>query len=142
MEGVSELFLFDFASAKAEAVAREIQRRHPQVKVTVGFPKGPVDLLLNATPLGLKPGDPSPLEGTPFTLSQAGAVYDMVYNPAETALLKAAKAVGCKAANGLGMLLHQGAKAFEIWTGQSAPLEVMRRALEEAVYGDGRKNSR
>lgn len=134
-ENVSELFLFDFAGAKAEAVALEIRRRHPQVKVTVGFPKGPVDLLLNATPLGLKPGDASPLEGTPFSLSQAGAVYDMIYNPAETALLKAAKAAGRKTANGLGMLLHQGAKAFEIWTGQPAPLDVMRRALEETIYG-------
>jgi shikimate dehydrogenase len=138
-EGVSELFLFDFAGAKAQAVAEEIRRRHPQVKVTVDFPKGRVDLLVNATPLGLKPGDPSPLEGRSFALSQAGAVYDMVYNPAETALLKSAKAAGCKTANGLGMLLHQGAKAFEIWTGQPAPLDVMRRALEEAVYGNGKK---
>jgi shikimate dehydrogenase len=138
-EGARELFLFDFAQAKAEAVAQEIHRRNPSLKVTVGFSKGPVDLLLNATPLGLKPGDASPLEGTPFSLSQAGAVYDMVYNPAETALLKAARAAGRKAANGLGMLLHQGAKAFEIWTGQPAPLDVMRRALEEAVYGHDRK---
>jgi shikimate dehydrogenase len=135
VEGASEVFLFDFAQAKAEAVAQEIRRRHPQVKVTIGFAKGPVDLLLNATPLGLKPGDASPLAGTPFSLSLAGAVYDMVYNPAETALLKAAKAAGCRTANGLGMLLHQGARAFEIWTGKPAPIEVMRRALEQSIYG-------
>ena len=135
VENVSELFLMDYVSAKAEAVAQEIRRRHPRVKVVVGFPGGPVDLLLNATPLGMKPGDASPLEGTPFSLRQARAVYDMIYRPAETALLKAAKAAGCKTANGLGMLLHQGAKAFEIWTGQPAPLEVMRRALEQNVYG-------
>jgi shikimate dehydrogenase len=134
-EDVSELFLSDFVNAKAEAVGQEIRKRHPRVKVVVGFPQGPVDLLLNATPLGLKPGDVSPLAGTPFVLSQARAVYDMVYNPPETALLKAAKAAGCKTANGLGMLLHQGAKAFEIWTGKPAPLAVMRRALEESVYG-------
>jgi shikimate dehydrogenase len=139
VEGAGEVFLFDFAPAKAEAVAQEIRRRNPKVKVTVGFSKGPVDLLLNATPMGLKPGDASPLDGTPFSLSQAGAVYDMVYNPAETPLLRAAKAAGCKAANGLGMLLHQGAKAFEIWTGQPAPLDVMRRALEAEVYGHDRK---
>ena len=134
-EGISEVYLFDFAQAKAEAVAKEIHQRHPQVKVTLGFAKGAVDLLLNATPIGLKPGDASPLAGTPFALSQAGAVYDMVYNPAETALLKSAKAAGCKVANGLGMLLHQGAKAFEIWTGKPAPLPVMRRALEQSIYG-------
>ena len=92
-------------------------------------------MLLNATPLGLKPGDPLPLDEKQFPLRQAHAVYDMIYNPAETALLKAAKTAGCKTANGLGMLLHQGAKAFEIWTGQSAPLDVMRRALEQSIYG-------
>ena len=134
-ENVSELFLFDCASAKAEAVAQEIRKRHPQVKVVVGFPKCPVDLLLNATPLGLKAGDPSPLDEKQFSLRRARAVYDMIYKPAETTLLKSAKAAGCKTANGLGMLLHQGAKAFEIWTGQPAPLDVMRRALEQNIYG-------
>jgi shikimate dehydrogenase len=134
VEKVSELFLIDFVSAKAEAVAQEIRKRHPQVKVATGFPKGPVDLLLNATPLGLKAGDASPLEGAPFQLRQTRAVYDMIYRPAETKLLKAAKAAGCKTANGLGMLLHQGAKAFEIWTGKPAPVDVMRRALEQNIY--------
>ena len=135
VEKVSELFLVDYVSAKAEAVAQEIRKRYPQVKVATGFPKGSVDLLLNATPLGLKAGDASPLEGAPFQLRQARAVYDMIYRPAETKLLKAAKAAGCKTANGLGMLLYQGAKAFEIWTGKPAPLDVMRRALEKNVYG-------
>ena len=135
MEGVAELFVTDYVIAKAEAVAQEIRQRHPQVKVAVGFPKGPVDLLLNATPLGLKPGDPLPLDEKQFSLRQARAVYDMIYNPAETPLLKAAKAAGCRTANGLGMLLHQGAKAFEIWTGQSAPRDVMRRALAQNIYG-------
>jgi len=138
-ENVSELFVSDFVIVKAEAVAQEIRKRHPRVKVTVGFPKGPVDLLLNATPLGLKPGDPSPLDEKQFSLRQARAVYDMIYNPPETALLQAAKAAGCKTANGLGMLLHQGARAFEIWTGKPAPLDVMRRALEKNIYGDGPK---
>ena len=58
----------------------------------------------------------------------------MIYRPAETPLLRAARAAGCRTANGLGMLLHQGARAFEIWTGQAAPLTVMRRALEETIY--------
>jgi shikimate dehydrogenase len=134
LENVSELFLIDFVSAKAQAVAQEIRKRHPRVKVVVGFPKGPVDLLLNATPLGLKPGDPLPLDEKQFSLRQARSVYDMIYNPPETALLQAAKAAGCRASNGLGMLLHQGARAFEIWTGKPAPLDVMRRALEAEVY--------
>jgi shikimate dehydrogenase len=68
-------------------------------------------------------------------LKQTRAVYDMIYKPAETRLLAAAKAAGCKTSNGLGMLLHQGAAAFEIWTGKPAPLDVMRKALEQNVYG-------
>ena len=135
MEGVAELFVTDYVIAKAEAVAAEIRKRYPHVKVTVGFPKGEMDLLLNATPIGLKPGDPSPLDEKQFSLRQARAVYDMIYKPAETKLLATAKAAGCKTSNGLGMLLHQGAAAFEIWTGQTAPIDVMRRALELNVYG-------
>jgi shikimate dehydrogenase len=135
MEGVAELFVTDYVIAKAEVVAAEIRKRYPQVKVTVGFPKGEMDLLLNATPIGLKPGDPSPLDEKQFSLRQVRAVYDMIYKPAETKLLTTAKAAGCKTSNGLGMLLHQGAAAFEIWTGQTAPIDVMRRALELNVYG-------
>jgi len=135
VENVSELFLVDFVKEKAEAVAQEIRQRDPRVKVATGFPGGEVDLLLNATPLGLKENDPLPLTDQQFPLRQARAVYDMIYKPAETKLLAAAKAAGCKTSNGLGMLLHQGAAAFEIWTGKPAPLDVMRRALEQNVYG-------
>jgi shikimate dehydrogenase len=60
----------------------------------------------------------------------------MIYRPAQTRLLASAKRAGCKTANGLGMLLHQGAKAFKIWTGKSAPLEIMRAALKKNVYGE------
>ena len=135
MEGVAELFVTDYVIAKAEAVAEEIRKRYPRVKVTVGFPKGEMDLLLNATPIGLKPGDPSPVDEKQFPLRQARAVYDMIYKPAETKLLALAKVAGCKTSNGLGMLLHQGAAAFEIWTGKPAPIDVMRRALEQNIYG-------
>jgi len=132
-EKVAELFLVNRTRSKAEKIAREIKNQFPSVKVAVGYPKGNVDLILNATSLGLKADDASPLDDKQFSLKQTRAVYDMIYRPAETKLLTAAKAAGCKTANGLGMLLHQGAKAFEIWTGQPAPLDVMRKALESAV---------
>lgn len=132
---VAELFLVNRTQSKTEEIASEIQRQFPEVKVSTAYPKNGVNLVLNATSLGLKPGDASPLDEKQFSLHQASAVYDMIYRPAETALLKAAKAAGCKTANGLGMLLHQGAKAFEIWTGQPVPVAVMRRALEETIYG-------
>jgi len=133
-KNVAELFLVNRTATKAEEVAAEIQKQSPGVKVIVGYPKAGVDLILNATSLGLKPDDASPLDERLFSLNQTRAVYDMIYRPAETKLLAAAKAAGCKTANGLGMLLHQGAKAFEIWTGQAAPLAVMRRALEQNIY--------
>ena len=132
-EKVTELFLVNRTPSKAKALAGELKNKFPTVRVTVGYPGSAVDLLINATSLGLQQGDTLPLAGRQFSLKQAGAVYDMVYRPAETPLLKAARKAGCKTANGLGMLLHQGAKAFEIWTGKPAPLGVMRRALETAV---------
>lgn len=134
-EGVGELYLVNRTEAKAAAVAKEIADRHPGVKLHVGYPGTKVDLLLNATSLGLKPDDAMPVDEGTFPLSQAGAVYDMIYRPAETPLLQAAKAAGCRTANGLGMLLYQGAKALEIWTGKPAPIGVMRRALTQNVYG-------
>ena len=70
-----------------------------------------------------------------FSLKNAGAAYDMIYRPAETPFLAAARKAGCKVANGLGMLLYQGAKALEIWTGKPAPLPAMRAALQKEVYG-------
>jgi shikimate dehydrogenase len=134
-ENVAELFLINRTRSKAEQIAREIRKRFSSVNVSISYPESKVDLILNATSLGLKPGDPSPLDEKQFSLRQARAVYDMIYRPAQTQLLLAAKKAGCKTANGLGMLLHQGAKAFEIWTGKTAPLDVMRKALGENVYG-------
>lgn len=134
-ENVAELFLVNRTPSKAATVAAEIRRRHPSVKVQLGYPRGEVDLAINATSLGLQAMDALPVDEKQFSLRQALAVYDMVYRPAETPLLRAAKAVGSRTANGLGMLLYQGAKALEIWSGQPAPIEVMRRALKENVYG-------
>jgi shikimate dehydrogenase len=134
-EKIAELFLVNRTRSRAEQIAGEIEKQFPSVKVSIGFPKTKVDLILNATSLGLKADDASPLDEKQFSLKQTRAVYDMIYRPAETKMLAAAKKSGCETANGLGMLLHQGAKAFEIWTGKSAPLEVMRHALEQNIYG-------
>jgi len=135
-EGVSELFLVNRTAGKAGAIAVEIGRRFPRVKAALGYPKGRVDLLLNATSLGLKPEDGSPLDETQFSLSQAHSVYDMIYRPVETPLLRAAKVAGCRVANGAGMLLYQGARALELWSGQPAPVPAMRAALLKNIYGN------
>lgn len=134
-EGVAELFLINRTISKAGTIAAEIRQRNLNVKVQIGYPRGEVDLMVNATSLGLNATDVLPLDEKQFSLRQARTVYDMVYRPAESRLLLAAKAAGCRTANGLGMLLYQGAKALEIWSGQTAPVEIMRRALKENVYG-------
>jgi shikimate dehydrogenase len=134
-ENVGELFLVNRTREKAEAVGREIRSRWPAVKVTTAYPSGRVDLVLNATSLGLRASDGLPLDEDQFPLRHAGAVYDMIYRPAETPLQKVAKAAGCHVANGLSMLLYQGAKALELWSGQAAPIPIMRQALEKNVYG-------
>lgn len=134
-EKVGELFLINRTPSKATSVAVEIRRRHPNVKVHLEYPRGEVDLTINATSLGLTAEDALPLDAKQFSLRQTRTVYDMIYRPAETPLLHAAKAAGCQIANGLGMLLYQGAKALEIWTGQPAPVEIMRAALKKNIYG-------
>jgi shikimate dehydrogenase len=134
-ENISELYLVNRTQKKADDVAAEIRNRNPNVKVHTSYPSGKIDLLLNATSLGLKSDDALPYSEDRFDLGRAEAVYDMIYRPAQTLLLQSAKAAGCRTANGIGMLLYQGAKALEIWTGQPAPLDIMRQALEKNVYG-------
>ncbi len=133
-EGVKNLFLVNRTQAKVEEIAVRIQRDHPRVNVTVGYPKNSVDLLLNATSLGLNKDDASPLDANQFSVKDARAVYDMIYRPVETPLLSTAKKAGCRTANGIGMLLYQGANALELWSEKPAPIETMRRALEQNVY--------
>lgn len=134
-EGVGELFLVNRTRSKAEQIAMEIRKQFPGVLTLLDYPKAELDLVLNATSLGLKAEDALPFDERSFALEQAKAAYDMIYRPAETSFLKAARAAGCRTANGLGMLLYQGAKALEIWSGKTAPVGVMRAALEANVYG-------
>ncbi len=134
-DGVAELWLVNRTKEKAEAVAAEIRQRHSGTSVNVGYPKADIDLVLNATSLGLKNDDASPLDEKEFSLRGARVVYDMIYRSDETPLLKSATAAGCRTANGLGMLLYQGATALELWSDRPAPIEIMRRALEKNVYG-------
>jgi shikimate dehydrogenase len=86
-----------------------------------------LDLIVNATPLGLNRADASPISAR--LLAPHLMVYDTIYSSERTPLVSAALAAGARGANGLSMLLHQGALAFEIWFGREAPLEVMRGAL-------------
>jgi len=88
------------------------------------------DILINATSLGMKEDDEMPVE--PRYLHPGLFVYDLVYNPARTKLIELSLKKGCRASNGLGMLLHQGMLSFEIWTGRKPPRKEMETALLEA----------
>ena len=85
------------------------------------------DLVVNATPLGLNHGDAAPIPAR--LLAPHLMVYDTVYGSGPTAFVSGAIEAGARAANGLSMLLHQGALAFEIWFDRAAPIEAMRKAL-------------
>ena len=85
------------------------------------------DILINATSVGMKPkGEETPVP--PKLLRPNLAVMDIVYNPLETKLAKDAKAAGARVVSGVEMLIYQGAASFELWTGKSAPVEVMRQS--------------
>ena len=86
-----------------------------------------VDLIVNATPLGMNPSDPAPIATR--LLAPHHMVFDVVYGPSKTVLVRAADEAGARGANGLSMLLHQGALSFSIWFDREAPIEVMRAAL-------------
>lgn len=133
--GAAELFLVNRTESRAREVAAEIGRRSPCCTASVGYPSGTVDLVLNATSLGLGPGDAAPWSESEWSFQRAGAAYDMIYRPAETPFLARARSAGCRTANGLGMLLHQGARALEIWSGRPAPADIMRAALHRQIYG-------
>lgn len=89
------------------------------------------DLIVNATSLGMNPGDPLPVP--PDALTKQHLVFDMVYKPLETPLVAAAKAAGARAINGLPMLLWQGVYSFEWWFGREAPVDVMRAGLQASA---------
>jgi len=136
-EGVATLWLQNRTESKAVELAAEIADRFPAVDVRTGLPDSDVEFILNATSSGLKAEDPIPLDLEAYPVARADAVYDMIYRPSETPLLKAAREAGCRTANGLGMLLYQGGAAFELWTQRPAPIEAMRAALVREVYGTG-----
>jgi shikimate dehydrogenase len=101
----------------------------PWEESSIRFQIAHLDLIVNATPLGLNRSDPSPIPAR--LLAPHLMIYDTVYGESRTAFVSAAIEAGARAANGLAMLLHQGALAFEIWFGCEAPIEVMRAALEQ-----------
>ena len=126
-EKASALYLFDIDIPKAERLIGDLSEIRGNVKRAEDIKSviNDMDIMINATPLGLKETDPLPIRKD--LIFQSTTVIDLIYK--ETLFLKEAKKRGCRTLDGLGMLLWQGVIAFELWTGVKPPLEVMRNAL-------------
>ena len=136
--GAAEITLVNRTVAKATALADRIRWSSPGCLVQavdladtpgVNAALGGMDCLIQATSLGLHAGDPLPVAAE--LLPPGLAVMDMIYG--RTPFLQAAAERGCRTADGRGMLLHQGVRSLELWTGRSAPVAAMRAALEGAL---------
>jgi len=140
-EGAAEITVANRSPERAEALVGALSARFPRCQFLALPLQAPgvaeavksADVLINATSVGLAPGETLPLDLgglRPTTL-----VCDLIYRPLETAFLEAARGKGCRVLNGLGMLLHQGAAGFRLFTGVDAPLDAMRAALARGLAG-------
>ena len=139
--GAARIRLANRNPERAGKLAQELYAALPLTAIHVASAWPPpaaetrtADFILNSTALGMKPDDDALL--TPEHLHPGQALLDMTYVLRETPMMRVAREAGAKAANGLGMLLHQGARSFEIWTGSPPPLDPMRAALRETIYGE------
>ena len=143
---VGELAILNRSAEKAEKLAETLGHLFNQKVVGGALSPDAIktnlqdsDVLVNATSAGMKPNLSQSLVAPEWLRSDL-AVMDIVYNPVETKLAKDAKAAGAKVVSGVEMLIYQGAVSFEIWTGRSAPIEVMRKAALNKLSntGDGK----
>ena len=125
--------LFDIDRNKAKDLASKLQMNFSDCEIHLvssadALLEDELDLLINATPVGMHQDDP--LVFDPNHIHPRLVVYDLIYNPAQTPLLQQARRKGCSGVfNGLGMLLYQGALSFKIWLEIEPPLKVMEEAL-------------
>ncbi len=131
---------FEFA-VRRESVGRagllclDVTRKVPDAQVSFGLIDqiiGTVDVLINATPVGMYPHiDEQPIHNC--AIGRCGAVYDAIYNPLETALVKRAKANGSKAAGGMSMLVWQAVAAHQIWDGSQYDPKDIEQLVQDAA---------
>ncbi len=134
VDGCSELYLSNRTVEKVEQLSADLAHHEAttcysinNADIALAIIADDLDLIINATSLGMKPDDrpPYPLDA----LKQKHKVYDAIYNPSETVLLKVAREAGAATANGLSMLVHQGALSFETWTAQTPDTQLMKAAI-------------
>jgi shikimate dehydrogenase len=124
------LFLYDLAIEKRDALVSDLSRIRTNVSALGRLENlESFEIIINATPLGLKRDDPLPLDASGLSTDQV--VCDLIYR--QTRLLREASQKGCRTLDGLGMLLWQGVLAFELWTGVMPPVEIMQNALLQNI---------
>ncbi len=123
--GTLEALLLNLQMFAGESTVRGFDLGNPPP----GLPAGAT--VINATSLGLATADAAPIDLK--KIPAPARVYDMIYRPPQTALLRQAAELGLSHANGLSMLIHQGARSLEIWTGATAPVPVMQAAARAAL---------
>jgi shikimate 5-dehydrogenase len=128
-DGCMQVTLLARDAAKAAEAAEQCRCASAAL---ASLPDQPWDVLVNATPVGQSPHANESLVPAEL-LRPERMVFEMVYDPRETRLLREARAAGCVTVDGLDMLVAQGARQFEIWTGQDAPRDAMRAAAEAAA---------
>ena len=137
LAGAGKMVFRDLDIRKADLLVNEIREKTGADALSLhdegslALHAADADCLINATPLGMKRTDPSPIRGE--LILKKHLVCDLVYNPPETLLLRTAKLRGAKRLAGRGMLLYQGVIAFEIWTGKKAPVLIMKNALSRQI---------
>ena len=142
--GVGSLTIANRTLERADALAAEIAALGAGVRAVslsdAAFADacGAADLIVNSTSVGMLHGPAEGKSPVPDGAIRAGCVvYDMVYNPPDTPLLRAASDAGARAVGGLPMLVYQGAAAWELWTRQDAPVDAMMAAARKALGLDG-----
>ncbi|MEM1689302.1 MAG: shikimate dehydrogenase [Candidatus Hadarchaeales archaeon] len=136
-----ELTIANRTLSKAEALAEIISKKLGKSVGVISLDREKLreeisraDILVNTTSVGMMPNVDETLV-TSDLMHKNLVVYDIVYKPLKTRLLKEAEKVGARTVNGLGMLINQAAIAFKIWTGKDAPVEDMKRAVQEYLEG-------
>jgi shikimate dehydrogenase len=128
---VENIIILNRSKDKARALAERIDSEYGSIIDDQSMVQS-ADIILNATPIGMHPQiGVSPIDKKHLNESQL--VYDIVYNPLKTQLLLDAEEIGARTLGGLWMLVHQGAKAFQIWTGAEANVQTMYEAAEKAL---------
>ncbi len=135
--GCRQLFLGNRTPEKLTPLREDLRRLGGETEIrTFVLSDPPTDwdrppVVVNATALGLRADDPPPIDLAPFP--EGTCVFDMIYNPAEPALVRTARERGLRAANGLSMLVYQGVRSLEIWSEAPVPEEVMIAAAAAAM---------